>query len=162
AGDTVPDPPPDMPGGCVIGAHLSRFDVVGDVADTANETVLIEDWYQFYPSHSIGTLLFGEDGWLYAGGGHGASYNWTDPGQGTGNPQYPDPRSPHVDGVIDGGALRAQGLEAESEYTNQEVWLDGAILRLNPATGAAAPGNPLAASGLSENARRIIAYGLRN
>jgi glucose/arabinose dehydrogenase len=162
SGDTVPDPPPDMPGGCVIGAHLSRFDVVGDVADTANETVLIEDWYQFFPSHSIGTLLFGADGYLYAGGGDGASYNWADWGQGIGNPQYPDQRSPRIDNVREGGALRAQGLEVESAYANQDVWLDGTILRLNPSTGEGAPGNPLAAGGLSENARRIIAYGLRN
>jgi glucose/arabinose dehydrogenase len=162
-GTTVnPTPPPDQPGGCIIGAHLSRFDVNGDVADTANETVLIEDWYQFFQSHSIGTLLFGADGYLYAGGGEGASYNWADWGQGIGNPTYPDQRSPRVSGVPEGGALRSQGLEVESDYTNQQVWLDGAILRVNPSTGEGAPGNPLASTGLSENAKRIIAYGLRN
>jgi uncharacterized repeat protein (TIGR01451 family) len=159
---TNPTPPPDSPGGCVIGAHLSRFDVVGDTADTANETVLIEDWYQFFPSHSIGTLLFGADGYLYVGGGEGASYNWADWGQGVGNPTYPDERSPTISGVPEGGALRSQGLEAESDYANQQVWLDGAILRVNPSTGEGAPDNPLASSGLSENAKRIIAYGLRN
>ena len=132
-GTTVnPTPPPDSPGGCVIGAHLSRFDVNGDTADTANETVLIEDWYQFFQSHSIGTLLFGADGYLYVGGGEGASYNWADWGQGVGNPTYPDQRSPMVSGVPEGGALRSLGLEVESSYTNQEVWLDGAILRVNP------------------------------
>lgn len=161
-GSTNPTPPPDAPGGCVIGAHLSRFDVNGDVADTANENVLIEDWYQFFPSHSIGTLLFGADGYLYVGGGEGASYNWADWGQGVGNPTYPDERSPTVSGVPEGGALRSLGLEVESRYANQEVWLDGAILRVNPSTGEGAPDNPLAASGLSANAKRIIAYGLRN
>lgn len=161
-GSTNPTPPPDSPGGCVIGAHLSRFDVVGDTADTANETLLIEDWYQFFPSHSIGTLLFGADGYLYVGGGEGASYNWADWGQGVGNPTYPDERSPTISGVPEGGALRSLGLEVESDYANQQVWLDGAILRVNPSTGEGAPDNPLASSGLSENARRIIAYGLRN
>lgn len=161
-GTTDPTPPPGSPGGCVIGAHLSRFDVDGDTADTANETVLIEDWYQFFPSHSIGTLLFGADGYLYVGGGEGASYNWADWGQGVGNPTYPDQRSPTVSGVPEGGALRSQGLEVESDYANQQVWLDGAILRVNPSTGEGAPGNPLASTGLSENAKRIIAYGLRN
>jgi PKD repeat protein len=39
--------------------------------------------------------------------------------------------------------------------------LDGAILRLNPATGAGMPGNPFAGSS-DAGARRIIAYGLRN
>ena len=98
--------------------------LTGDVADTANETVLIEDWYQFFPSHSIGTLLFGADGYLYVGGGEGASYNWADWGQGVGNPAYPDERSPTVSGVPEGGALRSLGLEVESRYANQEVWLD--------------------------------------
>jgi hypothetical protein len=161
-GSVNPTPNPDQPGGCVIGAHLSRFDVNDDVADTANETVLIEDWYQFFPSHSIGTLLFGADGYLYVGGGEGASYNWADWGQGVGNPTYPDQRSPIVSGVPEGGALRSQGLEVEGDYASQEVWLDGAILRVNPSTGEGAPGNPLASSGLSENAKRIVAYGLRN
>jgi len=161
-GSVNPTPNPDQPGGCVIGAHLSRFDVVGDTADTANETVLIEDWYQFFPSHSIGTLLFGADGYLYVGGGEGASYNWADWGQGIGNPTYPDERSPTISGVPEGGALRSQGLEVESDYANQQVWLDGTILRVNPSTGEGAPGNPLASSGLSENAKRIVAYGLRN
>jgi glucose/arabinose dehydrogenase len=162
-GSTVPQTPdPGTPGGCVVSGHLSRFDVVDGIVDPASETVLIEDWYQFFPSHSIGTLLFGEDGYLYAGGGDGASYNWTDWGQGAGNPDYPDQRSPTIGGVPEGGALRSQGLEVESDYANQQIWLDGAILRLNPSTGEGAPDNPLAATGLSENARRIIAYGLRN
>jgi glucose/arabinose dehydrogenase len=39
--------------------------------------------------------------------------------------------------------------------------LDGAILRLDPNTGAGMAGNPFAASS-DVNARRIIAYGLRN
>ena len=41
------------------------------------------------------------------------------------------------------------------------VGLDGTVLRVNPATGAGMPGNPFASS-LDVNARRIIAYGLRN
>jgi glucose/arabinose dehydrogenase len=162
-GSSVPETPdPGTPGGCVVSGHLSRFDVVDGVVDPASETVLIEDWYQFFPSHSIGTLLFGEDGYLYAGGGDGASYNWTDWGQGVGNPDFPDVRSPTIGGVPEGGALRSQGLEVESDYADQQIWLDGAILRLNPSTGEGAPDNPLAATGLSENARRIVAYGLRN
>ena len=39
--------------------------------------------------------------------------------------------------------------------------LDGAILRVDPDTGAGLPDNPLAASA-DANARRIVAYGLRN
>ena len=36
---------------------------------TGSEQVLIEDWCQQYPSHSIGTVEFGPDGALYASGG---------------------------------------------------------------------------------------------
>ena len=39
------------------------------------EQTLINDWCQQFPSHSIGTLLFGRDGYLYATGGDGASFN---------------------------------------------------------------------------------------
>jgi glucose/arabinose dehydrogenase len=41
------------------------------------------------------------------------------------------------------------------------VTLDGAILRVDPATGAALPNNPLIGHA-DANAERIIAYGLRN
>lgn len=149
-----PNPTADF-AGCVISGRLSRLTLTGNLA--TDERVLIEDWYQQYPSHSIGTLRFGADGYLYAGGGDGASYLGGDWGQ-RGNPDWPDQRSP----VDQGGALRAQGLEVEALYTS-DVWLDGTIVRIDPGTGDGAPGNPLsAATGASPNARRILAYGLRN
>ena len=48
---------------------------------TGTEQVLINDWCQQYPSHSIGTLLFGRDGYLYVSSGDGASFNNVDYGQ---------------------------------------------------------------------------------
>lgn len=143
-------------GGCVISGRVSRLTVNGNSA--GDETVLIEDWYQQFPSHSVGTILFGRDGYLYAGGGDGASFNGTDWGQ-WGNPTWPDQNSP----LNQGGALRSQGLEIESDYTaaGHPVWLNGTLIRIDPVTGLGAPGNPLA-DGVSANARRIIAYGLRN
>jgi hypothetical protein len=56
-----------------------------------------------------------------------------------------------------GGALRSQDLRTTGDPTS----LDGAILRVNPDTGAASAGNPNAASS-DLNARRIVAHGLRN
>ena len=41
------------------------------------------------------------------------------------------------------------------------VGLNGAILRVDPATGAGLPDNPMASSS-DPNARRLVAYGLRN
>ncbi len=141
--------------GCVISGRLSRLTLDG--TQVSEERVLIEDWYQQYPSHSIGSVRFGADGYLYVGGGDGASYNWADWGQ-RGNPAWPDQRSP----TNQGGALRAQGLEVEDAYTGQ-VWLNGTIARVDPLSGEGAPGNPLAATpGATPNARRILAHGLRN
>jgi len=42
---------------------------------------LVEDWCQQYPSHSVGTAEFGANGYLYASGGDGASFNFVDCGQ---------------------------------------------------------------------------------
>jgi uncharacterized repeat protein (TIGR01451 family) len=140
--------------GCVISGHVSRLTVNGNTA--GDELVLVEDWYQQYPSHSIGTIQFGPDGYLYAGGGDGASFNFHDLGQ-SGNPDWPDERSP----PNEGGSLRSQGLEDEAAYIDQ-VWLDGSVSRIDPATGAGAPGNPLAGGTNTPNAQRIIAYGFRN
>ena len=155
-------------GGCVISGRISRLTVGGNVAN--GEQVLVEDWYQQFPSHSIGTIAFGPDGYLYAGGGDGASFNGHDYGQ-WGNPQYPDERSPlnpsnpGDPATNQGGSLRSQGLEIRAQYNaaGHDVWLDGSIIRIDPASvnGEGAPGNPLD-SDPWPNARRIIAYGLRN
>ena len=48
-----------------------------------------------------------------------------------------------------------------SATTSDPTGLDGAIIRIDPATGNALPDNPLAFSA-DANARRIIAHGFRN
>src|SRR5918994_4982295 len=168
-GDTCPDPPGGTRDGCVVSGHLSRLqaDVTTNTM-TGPEQVLIEDWCQQYPSHSVGDLAFGADGALYVSGGDGASWQFTDYGQGGGSPGSPTPKNPCGDpptGVggtqtpptAEGGSLRSQDLQAGGD----PVTLDGSILRVNPATGAALPGNPLI-SNADLNARRIVAYGQRN
>ncbi|HEX6758033.1 MAG TPA: PQQ-dependent sugar dehydrogenase [Propionibacteriaceae bacterium] len=127
---------------------------------TGPEQVLVEDWCQQYPSHSIGTVEFGRDGALYASGGDGASFNFVDYGQ-DGAPLNPckdlGSGSPLMPPTAEGGALRSQDLRT----TSDPVSLDGSIIRVDPATGAALPNNPLFADS-DPNARRIIAYGMRN
>ena len=131
--------------GCRVSGRLSRINI-----STGAETVLINDWCQQFPSHSIGALAFGADGMLYVSGGDGASFNQVDFGQLGGN-LCTDPPN-------EGGAIRSQDLRPP---TADPTTLDGAILRIDPATGAAAAGNPLIGSS-DLNARRIVAYGLRN
>jgi glucose/arabinose dehydrogenase len=136
--------PTGVGGGCKVSGRLSRI-----LAD-GSEQVLIEDWCQQYPSHSIGSLVFGPDGQLYASGGDGASFNWVDYGQNGGLNRCDDPPS-------EGGALRSQDMRT----TSDPVTLDGSIIRVDPSTGAGSAGNPFAGSA-DANARRIVAYGLRN
>lgn len=166
--DACPTPPAPTTDGCVVTGRLSRLQAAGSVM-TGSEQVLITDWCQQWPSHSIGDLRFGADGALYASAGDGASFSGVDYGQLGGTTGGITPKNPCGDppgGVAgtmtpptaQGGALRSQSLRRPA---GQPVVLDGTILRLNPATGAAAAGNPLIASS-DLNARRIVGYGMRN
>ncbi|MFK3984940.1 PQQ-dependent sugar dehydrogenase [Micromonospora sp. NPDC050397] len=145
-------------GRCVVTGRLSRLQANGNVM-TGAEQVLIQDWCQQYPSHSVGDLRFGADGMLYASAGDGASFSAVDYGQ-LGNPNNPcgDPPGGSMNPPsAQGGALRSQDVRTTGDPTG----LDGTVIRLNPATGAAAPGNPLIGSS-DLNARRIVGQGLRN
>jgi glucose/arabinose dehydrogenase len=164
--DACPTPPGATTDGCVVSARVSRLQISGNVM-TGSEQVLVSGWCQQFPSHSIGTLLFGRDGDLYAGAGDGASFNNVDYGQYganyAGDQANPCGDPPGAVGTAlsppgaEGGALRAQSVRrADGPAT-----LDGTIVRIDPATGAGVPGNPFYASS-DANARRIVAYGLRN
>jgi glucose/arabinose dehydrogenase len=161
--DPCPSPPGATGDGCVVSGRLSRLEASGNVM-VGSERVLIEDWCQQYPSHSVGGLAFGADGALYVSGGDGASFNFVDYGQ-DGNPLNPCGDPPGGAGgtmtppTAEGGALRSQDLRTRG--VGDPVTLDGAILRVDPATGNALPDNPLFGDA-DPNARRIIAYGLRN
>jgi glucose/arabinose dehydrogenase/PKD repeat protein len=159
--DTCPDPPGYTTDGCVISGRLSRLTAAGNVM-TGAEKVLVEGWCQQYPSHSMDAIDFGSDGALYATAGEGASFTFSDYGQ-KGSPKNPcgDPPA-GVGGVqsiptAEGGSLRAQDLRTPGD----PVGLSGTLIRVDPATGAGLPDNPLAGNS-DANARRIVAYGLRN
>ena len=157
----VPDPPGATGDGCVVSGRLSRLQAAGNVM-TGTEQVLIEDWCQQYPSHSVGTLAFGADGALYVSGGDGASFNFADYGQ-DGSPQ-PVRRPARRPGptltppTAEGGALRSQDLRTRGRPGSAWTAPSSASTR---APAPALPDNPLALS-TDPNARRIVAYGLRN
>ena len=164
--DGCPTPPGPTTDGCLVSGRVSRLQISGNVM-TGSEQVLINDWCQQFPSHSIGTLLFGRDAYLYVTGGDGASFNNVDYGQ-YGNNYAGDQANPCGDppGAVgtplsppgaEGGALRSQSVRR----TDGPATLDGSVLRIDPATGAGVPGNPFFSSS-DANARRIVAYGLRN
>jgi glucose/arabinose dehydrogenase len=163
--DPCPTPPGPTTEGCQASARLSVLTPSGTGVD---EQVLVNDWCQVFPSHSIGSIEFGPDGMLYAGGGDGASFNYADYGQDTTptsdvTPDNPcaDPPSPVGTALTpptaEGGALRAQDVRTTGDPTG----LDGSLIRIDPDTGQAAADNPLSSS-TDPNARRIVANGLRN
>jgi glucose/arabinose dehydrogenase len=175
----VPPGPGSTFDGCVVTGRLDRYTVnlATNVADPASRVELGSDWCAQYPSHDGGGMVFGADGQLYLAAGDGASFNFTDYGQGGG--RSPDPTSPitpinpcgdpvtvtsppGVTPVVDlptaeGGSLRSQDVRT----TGDPVGLDGSLIRISPDTGAASAGNPLAASA-DLNARKIVAHGFRN
>jgi glucose/arabinose dehydrogenase/PKD repeat protein len=156
-GDACPTPPGPTDDGCAASAVVSRVPIDAE-GHAGPEQVLVHDWCQQFPSHSIGDLEFGPDGMLYVGGGDGASFTMADYGQ-AGAPPNPcgDPPVPvggrQAPPTAEGGALRAQDLRSAGDPTT----LSGTIARLHPATGA-----PVGGTGPDENARRIVASGLRN
>ena len=159
--DPCPTPPGPTADGCLVSGRVSRLTASGDVM-SGPEQVLVEDWCQQYPSHSVGSLEFGRSGALYASAGDGASFNFADWGQ-DGSPVNPcgDPPGPPgttlAPPTAEGGALRSQDLRTAGD----PVSLDGTVIRIDPDTGAGLPANPFASSS-DANAQRIVAYGMRN
>jgi glucose/arabinose dehydrogenase len=142
----------DLDVGCPASARLVRVRV--DDFDVGPVVPLIEDeWCSQFQTHTIGTVAFGPDGMLYVGAGDSASAAEVDYGQ---LPE--DDPNPCGDPENEGGMLRSQDLRTSGP--SDPTGLNGTILRLDPDTGAPAPGNPL--TGPDENASRIVAYGLRN
>src|SRR4051812_9085607 len=124
---SCPNPPGATGSGCVVSGRLSLI-------DNGVEEPLIEDWCQQFPSHSIGSLVWGSDGKLYVSAGEGANFNAADYGQ-FGNP-CGDPAN-------EGGALRSQDIRTNGDPTG----LSGTVVRLDPA---------------HPELYKIVAYGLRN
>lgn len=159
-GDTCPNPPGDTEDGCVVYGRLSRIDI-NPTTLLGTEVPLIQaNWCQQYPSHSIGDMRFGADGYLYVSAGDGASFTFNDVGQ-DGNPVNPcaDPGTVTSFNASEGGRLRSQDV-----LTNGDpIGYGGSVLRLDVSGGtvSAPPDNPLVGKGTTAD-DYIVATGLRN
>ena len=158
-------PTQNSSGSCLVSGRLVRLTEDAVTPNKAEheggfpkEKELLQGWCQQFSSHSVGELQFGNEGALYASGGDGAAFesipDWGQlgtPPNPCGDPPSPAGTTPTPMAESRGGALRSQNPEL----------LNGAILRLDPDTGKAFPGNPLADDD-NENAQRTIAKGFRN
>jgi glucose/arabinose dehydrogenase len=153
--DPCPFPPGATAAGCVVSSRLARLNV-GNPASwpldhTHEDPLVIDEWFQQFPSHSVGTLAFGPDGALYASAGEGASFNFADWGQASSTPPAGDPPN-------EGGAFRSQDILTSGD----PVTLDGSIIRVDPDTFSALADNPRFLTDPDPNGMRLIAHGLRN
>lgn len=151
--DACPDP---KIAGCVVAGRLVKLTLSGDLAATnRSQVILVENWPQQFPSHSVAGLAFGPDGLLYAAAGDGASFEHVDYGNLGGNPlrEPPDPapnaqRPPRAMG----GALRAQVVEPPHGPVSFQTSFSGKVIRLGarnpPGSGAVATSPVVIASGL--------------
>ena len=109
---------------------------------------LLEGWCRRTPEdsiHNVNSVVFGPDGALYVSAG-----DWADIGDLTGSGVCPDP-------IGTGGVFRSQDRQTPDDTHHN----NGAIIRVDPMTGAPMPGNPLL--GAADPALRyLIADGLRN
>jgi glucose/arabinose dehydrogenase len=139
---------------CVVSGRVSRFRLERD-GRVGPEQVLVEDWCAYSTVHTIGTIAFGSDGALYAGGGDGAHGARFDYGQ-LSRPLNACAGPDDVGRPI-GPSTAAGGALASQDTTN----LNGTIIRVDRSTGKAV-GDDQPADASAGVDRRIVAYGLRN
>lgn len=133
---------------CLARSRLVRLTASGGVA--VSQQILLDGdiWCERSVQHAAGDLAFGADGYLYVSHGDGGTSSHVDYGQTddcAGNPP------------LEGGALKSQ----DRRTTGDPNSFDGTIIRIDPDTGAAAPGNPLTGGPVTDD-DSIIADGLRN
>jgi glucose/arabinose dehydrogenase len=153
--------------GCVIPSKVVRITVDPTTLEAVGQpTLLASNWCSQFPSHSIGDVEIGPDGGLYVSSGDGANFTNVDYGQIHGatlaNPCGDGPTGvgtlPSPPDAA-GGALRAQAAAVPQPGFSPKF--NGAVIKIDPDTGATFPTNPWA-SDPDANRAKIVGYGFRN
>ena len=136
---------------CPATVRVSRLTASGTTMTA--ETVLLSNLCHPLAFHDGGGMAIGPEGALYVSLGEGSwpGVDWGNFDDDCGDPGGDDPPS------AQGGSLRAQDLRTAGD----PAAVNGAVIRINPDTGAPWPGNPLIGHADPE-ARKVLAYGLRN
>jgi glucose/arabinose dehydrogenase len=136
---------------CPAQVRVSRLTSSGAVM--TGQTVLLSNLCHPFPFHDGGGMAVGPEGALYVSLGEGAwpGVDWGNFEDACGDPGGNEPPS------AEGGSLRSQDLRTLADPTA----VNGAVVRINPDTGAPWPSNPLIGHSHPE-ARKLLAYGLRN
>jgi glucose/arabinose dehydrogenase len=148
-----PDGPVDIETFSRLTRYTGTLASGGNVADLSSRLVLIgvnpsEGIPSCHSSHTIGTVMFGNDDSLFVGAGDGAHFDLADVGGF--DPACFQP--PLFSADQDVGAFRAQYLGT----------LAGKVLRIDPATGAGYADNPFFDGDVNSIRSRIWVSGLRN
>ena len=138
------------PGGkdenCIAAVRVSRLQLAGEVM-TGPEKVLVEDYCHQYPFHTGGGTRVRRRRLPVRVGRRRLDRELWDYGQ-TGTPANPCGDPPGTVGSLltpptsEGGRLRVQDLRTPAT-AGDPTGLDGSLIRIDPATGAGAPDNPL-------------------
>ena len=159
APDTDSDPCPAS--GCVAQVRLARLTAALSASPptVTEHKVLLGDLCHQGAYHDGGGMRMGPEGAAHVSIGEGAAQGGTDYGN-HGNP-CGDPPSPAGTDLTppsaEGGSLRAQDRRTAADPAS----VDGAVIRIDPDTGAGWPTNPQATNADPE-VRKIIAFGLRS
>lgn len=124
------------------GARLDRLRVNDQLTSVTEVVTLLDNWCVSSANHATGDLHFGPEGALYMSAGSFASS-----GQFNSDCGEPDRQ---------GGSLKSQDYATPGDH----LWFNGTMIRVDPITGNAWPGNALSGGDSSDDP--LIAYGLRN
>ena len=167
--DRCPNPPQGTADGCVVSGRLSRLTVSGGVM-SGSEHVLIEDWCQQFPSHSVGSLAVRAGGRPVRVRRRGRQLRRASPTTASSAARCRAPRRRSTRAAIraganptppsaEGGALRAQDMRTSGDPVRRSTARSSGSI---PTRGAGLARQRHGIGQSDANARRIIAYGLRN